>query len=45
MLPPPSQVVPQLPSDVDDVVMTALADDPAERYPSAGRFAARLTAC
>jgi hypothetical protein len=44
MLPPPSQVVPQLPSDVDDVVMTALADDPAERYPSAGAFAARLTA-
>ena len=44
MLPPPSQVVPQLPADVDDVVMTALADDPAERYPSAGAFAARLTA-
>jgi Protein kinase domain len=44
LLPPPSQVVPQLPSDVDDVVMTALADDPAERYPSAGAFAARLTA-
>jgi tetratricopeptide (TPR) repeat protein len=44
MLPPPSQVVPQLPSDVDDVVMTALADDPAERYPSAAAFAARLTA-
>ena len=44
MLPPPSQVVPQLPADVDDVVMTALADDPAERYPSAAAFAARLTA-
>ena len=44
LLPPPSQVVPQLPVDVDDVVMTALADDPQDRYPSAGAFAARLTA-
>jgi serine/threonine protein kinase len=44
MLPPPSQVVSQLPVDVDDVVMTALADDPRERYPSAAAFAARLTA-
>ena len=44
MLPPPSQVVAQLPADVDDVVMTALADDPRERYPSAAAFAARLTA-
>ena len=44
LLPPPSQVVPQLPADIDDVVMTALADDPDERYPSAGAFAARLTA-
>jgi tetratricopeptide (TPR) repeat protein len=43
-LPPPSQVVPQLPADVDDLVMTALAADPDERYPGAAAFAARLTA-
>jgi hypothetical protein len=44
MLPPPSRVVPQLPADIDDVVLTALAEDPNDRYPSAAAFAARLTA-
>jgi serine/threonine protein kinase len=44
LLAPPSRVVPQLPHDIDDLVMTALADDPRDRYPSAGAFAARLTA-
>jgi serine/threonine protein kinase len=33
ILPPPSQVVAQLPADVDDVVMTALADDRASAIP------------
>ncbi len=41
---PPSRVVSQLPQDIDDLVMTALADDPNDRYPSAGAFAARVTA-
>ena len=44
MLPPPSRVVPQLPHDIDDLVMTALAEDPGDRYASAAAFAARLTA-
>jgi eukaryotic-like serine/threonine-protein kinase len=44
MLAMPSRVVPQLPSDIDDLVMTALAEDPNDRYPSAGAFAARVTA-
>lgn len=32
---PPSEVVPGLPEGFDEVVMTALARDPAARYPSA----------
>jgi serine/threonine protein kinase len=44
MLPPPSKVVPQLPQDIDDVVLTALAEDPNDRYASAAAFASRLTA-
>jgi tetratricopeptide (TPR) repeat protein len=40
----PSQVVPQLPHDIDDLVMTALADSPDDRYPSAAAFASRVTA-
>jgi hypothetical protein len=43
-LAPPSSLVPQLPPGVDDLVMTALAPNPDERYASAEAFAARLTA-
>jgi serine/threonine protein kinase len=37
--PPPSSVTPGLPSAFDDVVATALAKDPDERYGSAGEVA------
>lgn len=36
---PPSQVDPRLPAVLDDIVMPALARDPAARYQSAGAFA------
>jgi serine/threonine-protein kinase len=35
---------PGIPAAVDSVLATALAKDPAERYPSCGRFAAELRA-
>jgi len=38
----PSEVVPDLPREIDDVVMMALAEDPADRYPNASAFASRL---
>lgn len=37
---PPSALRPGLPPRLDAVVLTGLADDPAERYPSAGELAA-----
>lgn len=37
---PPSAVRPGVPPRLDAVVLTGLADDPAERYPSAGQLAA-----
>src|SRR3954470_24747895 len=39
---PLSDVAPELPQELDDVVMRALARDPAERYPTPGAFAAAL---
>jgi hypothetical protein len=36
---PPSRLVPDLPLDVDAVVLTALATNPAARYPSAAALA------
>jgi serine/threonine-protein kinase len=39
---PPSFLVPQLPHDLDRIVLTALAPDPARRYPSAAKLAAEL---
>ena len=41
---PPSTHEPDLPRDVDAVVLHALAKDPAERYATAGEFAADLEA-
>jgi eukaryotic-like serine/threonine-protein kinase len=39
---PPSSVEPGIPAELDRVVMTALAKDPADRYESAGAFLAAL---
>jgi serine/threonine protein kinase len=39
---PPSSVEPGIPPELDRVVMTALAKDPADRYESAGAFLAAL---
>jgi serine/threonine-protein kinase len=41
---PPSFLVPQLPHEVDRIVLTALAPDPARRYPSAAKLAEELAA-
>jgi CHASE2 domain-containing sensor protein len=41
---PPSELVPGLPSPVDDAVLRALAKDPAQRWPSCTAFARRLSA-
>src|SRR5204862_7015231 len=42
-IPPPSQLSPQLPPEVDALVLTALAPHPDERYASAEAVAGRLT--
>ncbi len=44
MTPPPSlrEKVPQLPAEVEQVIMTALAKDPRQRYPGVQEFAAAL---
>jgi serine/threonine-protein kinase len=39
---PPSFLVPQLPHELDRIVLTALAPDPARRYPSAAKMAIEL---
>ncbi|HEY7020770.1 MAG TPA: serine/threonine-protein kinase [Ktedonobacterales bacterium] len=36
---PPSTLVPGIPEDLEDVIMIALASDPAARYPDASSFA------
>jgi tRNA A-37 threonylcarbamoyl transferase component Bud32 len=41
---PPSQVDPDIPPEVEAVVMTALAKDPAARYPSGGAMREALSA-
>jgi eukaryotic-like serine/threonine-protein kinase len=40
--PPPSELNPNLPPDIDDLIYTALAKDPADRYASAGDLATAL---
>ena len=40
----PSFLVPQLPHELDRIVLTALAPDPARRYPSAAKLADELAA-
>jgi serine/threonine protein kinase len=39
---PPSFLVPQLPHELDRIVLTALSPDPARRYPSASKLASEL---
>jgi serine/threonine-protein kinase len=39
---PPSFLVPHLPHELDRIVLTALAPDPARRYPSAAKLAVEL---
>lgn len=40
--PPPTSINPNLPSDVEDVLLQALAKDPADRFATAGDMAAAL---
>ncbi|MEZ4452073.1 MAG: protein kinase [Nannocystaceae bacterium] len=40
---PPSELAPGLPEGLDSAVLAALAQDPAQRYPAADRFRARLS--
>jgi len=42
VIPPPSSVVPGIPDEVDSIVMTALARDPAERWQSAAAMRGAL---
>jgi len=42
---PPSQVRPGIPRDLERVVLTCLAKDPAERYPDAASLERALGAC
>ncbi|WP_204806052.1 serine/threonine-protein kinase [Mycobacterium riyadhense] len=43
-IPRPSQINPNLPPGIDDVIAHAMAKNPADRYPSAGALAAAATA-
>ncbi|HEY2840653.1 MAG TPA: serine/threonine-protein kinase [Pirellulales bacterium] len=43
--PPPSQFRPDLPADLERVVLRSLAKNPAERYENAGAFARDLASC
>lgn len=43
--PPPSQFRPDLPADLERVVLRSLAKNPAERYEDAGAFARDLGSC
>ncbi len=43
--PPPSQFRPDLPADLERVVLRSLAKNPAERYENAGAFARDLSSC
>ena len=40
---PPSLLVPELPPELDRIVLTALSPDPARRYPSASKLACELS--
>jgi hypothetical protein len=44
IIPPPSlrEKVPELPAEVEQVIMTALAKDPWQRYPTVQEFAIAL---
>ncbi len=42
--PPPSTLRPDLPLEVENIILKAIAKSPAERYPSAADFAAALQA-
>ncbi|MDQ3129122.1 MAG: protein kinase [Chloroflexota bacterium] len=39
---PPSAIAPELPDELDGIVLRALARDPADRYPSAAEFGVAL---
>ncbi len=42
--PDPSEVEPNIPDEVADIILRALAKDPTQRFPTAGEFARVLTA-
>jgi eukaryotic-like serine/threonine-protein kinase len=42
---PPSQLRPEVPADLEQVVMRCLAKDPADRYPDAGTLAQAFADC
>ncbi|MHB1361544.1 MAG: Stk1 family PASTA domain-containing Ser/Thr kinase [Thermoleophilia bacterium] len=42
---PPQALVPEIPDNLNSVVMRALAKNPEDRYPSAGNFLADLERC
>jgi eukaryotic-like serine/threonine-protein kinase len=42
--PPPSEINPNLPPEIDDFIYTALAKDPMDRFTSAGELASALEA-
>lgn len=42
-LPPaPSDLVPELPDEIDDILLTAMAKEPSDRYRTVGEFRSRL---
>ncbi len=44
-VPPPSQIKPGIPSDLEEVVLRCLAKDPKDRYPTTAHLAEALNAC
>src|SRR5260370_36992075 len=42
---PPRQIRPELPGDLEDVILTCLRKDPAERYPDVANLDRALAAC